>query len=266
MNAAHIPFAKAHGLRNDYVIVQAADVPVGGAAHLARCMCDRNAGIGSDGLIVLQERDEKPTRFSIFNADGSEAELCGNGLRCAALSCAEYGPASMVFESAVGVHRAEVRQAEDGQWQVGMNLVPAIVEPSLCIELNSATIEVHVIRLGNPHAIVLSPVSGGEQMLPQLAEAVSASGRFLGGINVHLGVLREHDMMLYSWERGVGSVQSCATGAASAAAALGPGRCEIEMPGGRLSISVPEDGGDIQMDGPAEMICTGVYHYRGVDK
>ena len=53
---------------------------------------------------------------------------------------------------------------------------------------------------------------------------------------------------------------------ASAAAALGPGRCEVEMPGGRLSISVPEDGGDIQMDGSAEMICDGVYHYRGVDK
>jgi diaminopimelate epimerase len=265
MNAAHIPFAKAHGLRNDYAIVHAADVPTGSAANLALHMCDRHSGVGADGLIVLQERDDAPVLFLIFNADGSAAELCGNGLRCAALCLAENQPASIVLESAVGLHRADVCQDPHGGWLVEMNLVPASSEASLDLELDGVPIELHVICVGNRHAILLSQVSSGIQMLPQLVEAVSQSGRFPDGINVHLGLLREHGMMLYSWERGVGRVHACATGAAAAASALGPGRCEVDMPGGRLSITVPEDGGDIHMGGPAEMICTGVYRYCGVE-
>lgn len=265
MNPAYVPFAKAHGLRNDYAIVQAAEMPTGSDSNLAIHMCDRHSGVGADGLIVLQERDDAPVRFSIFNADGSAAELCGNGLRCAALYLAEHQAASIVLESAVGLHRADVRQDLQSGWLVEMNLVPAVSEASLDLELDGVPIDLHVICVGNRHAILLSHVSSDVQMLPQLVEAVSQSGRFPDGINVHLGLLREHGMMLHSWERGVGRVHACATGAAAAATALGPGRCEVDMPGGRLLITVPEDGGDIHMEGPAEMICTGVYRYCGVE-
>lgn len=259
-----IPFAKSHGLRNDYVIVEAADVPPGDAAGLAVRICDRQSGVGADGLIVLEHRDDSPTLFSIINADGSTAELCGNGLRCAALHRANHQPASIVLESAVGVHRAQVRQDSEGRWHVDMNLVAARPEPPLVLELDGVPTEVHIVQLGNPHAILLSQVSSDVQVLPQLVGAVSNTGRFPDGINVHLGLLRGHGMMLHSWERGVGHVQACATGAAAAASALGPGCCAVDMPGGRLLITVPDDGGDIRMDGPAEMICTGVYHDCGV--
>lgn len=256
-----IPFVKAHGLGNDYLIVNAETMP---DERLACLMCDRRTGVGADGLIVLDTDADEFARFRIFNADGSEAELCGNGLRCAALFLAGERAGSPVLESAVGRHHAKVSGSAQHGWQVAMDLVPAEVEANMSVSVGGAHHALAVVRVGNPHAVLLLDSPPADGLLQQLAAAGEAHERFPDGINTHIawpaGTGR---IAVVSWERGVGSVRSCATGAAAAAAAGGGGPCccDVQMDGGTLTIEVPVPEAAIRMTGPAALICEGVYRY-----
>ncbi len=259
-----VPFVKAHGLGNDYLIVESAVVPEG-AVDLARAMCDRTTGIGGDGLILLSSGDTAGARFRIFNADGSEAELCGNGLRCAAVFLTGCSEGSTTVESAVGHHGADVTRGPRGEWQVAMDLVAAQVEQDVSMVVDDANYTLRVVRVGNPHAVLLVEAPPAEGLLGQLAAACEGHERFVDGVNVHIAWPRGNaGLSMVSWERGVGPVQACATGAAAAVAAIGTAhRCDVGMPGGSLAIEAPAGDTAIRMCGPAVIICEGVYHYIG---
>lgn len=253
-----IQFTRMHGLGNDYVLVDAPDVAGIDLAELARSACDRHTGIGADGLLVLHDSGSGPVGFAIINADGSSAELCGNGLRCAAalISSRRDNCADVVLESAVGRHSARIEPSVDAVWDVSIGLVPA--------ELGEvgevAGWEVHPVQVGNPHLVVFTESPPDPAALETLAMAVARRG---DERNIHLvGVVERDALWALSWERGVGPTLACATGAAAALAAahacgLAEAAATVTLPGGVLDVTLPAGGGPVRTRGSACLIAHG---------
>jgi len=264
LRVVEVPFIKAHGLCNDYVLVDHAALPDDDLATLARRICDRRTGVGADGLLVIGDGSGGAASFCIVNADGSEAELCGNGLRCAAAYHAGGGEASTIIESALGQHHAEVTRSSGGGWMVTMDLVPAEFEDDVPLVVDGVPRTLRVIRIGNPHAVLMVDGPPADGLVSRVYAACEAHERFRGGINVHVAWFDGADhLQMRSWERGVGLVLACGTGAAAVAASLGDGprRCSVHMPGGTLYIEVPPGHAAIRMEGPVVPVCEGVYRY-----
>ena len=260
MSAMQVSFSKWHGLGNDYVLIE--DALSIDPSQVAARMCDRRLGIGADGLLLLREVEVGQVSFRVFNADGTEAELCGNGLRCAAAYwCSRSGETRVEMQSAVGRHMAETRQRADNSFDVKMSLVPVEVGDTVLLEWGSGSEIVHVVHTGNPHAIILDASDAMIDQLPEIAASVAAMDCFRNGINVHLaradGAMRVH---MWSWERGVGLVSACATGAAAVAKLVAEdaaGSVCVVLPGGELLIEPGSSGVAATMSGSATPICTG---------
>lgn len=241
---------KMHGARNDFIIVDARAQPLGDPSPFARWVCDRRAGVGADGLIVLEPSNRADVRMRIVNADGSEAEMCGNGVRCAARWLDEAGePAAIAFETDAGIVRTQVLEREPeylvrvamGRPKIGAiaNLIP----PATFVDL------------GNPHVVIFETNFEAFD-LETLARNVQADSAFPNGANVHmLAQIDRRSIRVRHWERGVGLTQACGTGAvACAAAAIQRGDAtspvEVFVPGGRLVVEW--DGqGEAYLTGPA---------------
>ena len=257
-----VPFAKWHGLGNDYVLIE--DALSIDPSQVAARICDRRLGIGADGLLLLREADEGLVSFRVFNADGTEAELCGNGLRCAAAYwCLRSGGTHVEMQSAVGRHVAAVRLRKDKSFDVQMTLVPVKIGDTVPLEWGSRQETVHVVHTGNPHAIILDASDAMVEQLSEVATRVAEMDCFRDGINVHLaradGAMRAH---MWSWERGVGLVPACATGAAAVAklvAGNAAGSVRVFLPGGELLIEPGSSGVAAIMSGPATPVCTGLW-------
>lgn len=283
-----IPFTKMHGLGNDYVFVHQNDVAHCTLSDLAVAMSDRHRGIGSDGLIVLSDPDDPAQadlRMRIFNADGSEAEMCGNGIRCVAKLAYETNRVAklqMTVQSAVGLHAVHLELDADGLVeQVAINMGCAehdlnrlpvdqthlrdTTQQTVTIEVDGMDRSCMLVAIGNPHAVfIVDHVH--EVDLSSFGSAVANHAAFPDGINVHVAkvVDREH-IDMRSWERGVGCTQACGTGACAVFAVLM--RCDrcadhvaVALPGGTLQIAYDAAGRTILMQGPATMVCTGMWH------
>ncbi|MDG1837473.1 MAG: diaminopimelate epimerase [Phycisphaerales bacterium] len=255
-----VSFEKWHGLGNDYVLIE--DALSIDPSQVAARMCDRRLGIGADGLLLLGEADEGLVSFRVFNADGTEAELCGNGLRCAAAYwCLRSGGTNVEMQSVVGRHVAEVRQRTDKSFDVNMTLVPVQVGDAVLLEWGNRHETVHVVHTGNPHAIILDASDAMIDQISEVASRVTEMECFREGVNVHLaradGAMRVH---MWSWERGVGFVSACATGAAAVAklvAGNATGSVCVVLPGGELLIEPGSSEVAAIMNGPASPICMG---------
>ncbi|HLY01548.1 MAG TPA: diaminopimelate epimerase [Candidatus Cybelea sp.] len=237
---------KMHGARNDFVIV---DRRRGGRVDLARFAkwaCDRRAGIGADGVIAIESSNLAGPRMRTINADGSEAEMCGNGVRCAARWLDEAGQgAAITFETEAGPISTEiVSRGSEYAVRVAMGC-PAITPLS----------DGWFVDLGNPHVVLLR-ASIDDVDLKSVAEELQKDWQFTDGTNVHLAALQGPGAMhVAHWERGVGLTMACGTGAvACAAVAIANGTLtspvEVFVPGGRLVVEW--DGtGNAYLTGPA---------------
>lgn len=293
-------FVKMHGLGNDYVFVGGPDddvpePPVGWPA-LARLISERRRGIGSDGLIVLgppRTHDHHLT-MRIFNADGSEAEMCGNGLRCAALLAHDalarnrHAPPLRV-RTLRGVLECEILQAGRdrgvlaGAVRVGMG-PPALgagavgarpeflhsrdPENAWRCELRPAPTgldeaEACLVSMGNPHAVFFG--SRGAPDLSVVGPAVERHPAFPSRINAHFCRVEPDGVLsVRTWERGSGETAACGTGACAAAvAAVSLGfypkdhEITVELPGGRLGVRWSDAG--VAMTGPAREAYRGLW-------
>ncbi len=241
---------KMHGARNDFVVVDAREKPVERAAELARRLCDRRGGIGADGLLVIASSRIAEVAMRIFNADGSEAEMCGNGVRCVARYLDEAGEgAALGVETLAGVIQTRV-VAREPQYLVCVAMgVPRFEAAAL--DVASA----RVVSLGNPH-VVLSPAALDDVDLVATAIALQRSPELPQGANVHSCVVEnDRTLRVRHWERGVGLTQACGTGAvACAAAAIAMGRTrspvEVHVPGGVLVVEWDGEG-EAHLTGPA---------------
>ncbi|HHC08011.1 MAG TPA: diaminopimelate epimerase [Actinobacteria bacterium] len=246
-------FVKMEALGNDFIVVEGPlDDPT---SEEVRAWCRRRFGIGADGLLEATRR-EGAVGMRYWNADGHEAEICGNGLRCVARLAAARGwveGSSFVVETAVGPRRVEVRddmvRAELGRPYGFRTDVLAV-----------AGTEVRPVGLGNPHAVLFVDDVGAAPV-GDLGPRIGTDAIFPGGTNVEFAeVVDDGRLRLRVWERGVGETLACGSGAAAAVvvaqrAGRVAERVVVELPGGELVVEV--DGDVVWIEGPANFVFTG---------
>ena len=270
-------FAKYEGLGNDFVIVTG---PAAAAISTvsARTLCDRHRGIGADGVLIVSGTPAAP-RMQVINADGSEPEMCGNGLRCVALYLVHQGFArpgqAFTVETDAGPHQCLVQSnARESAVEVSMRApslvpeeVPVLAERALLdepFEVAGTRVKLSCVSMGNPHGVTFDDL--GESAREKLGPLLEKHERFPKAANIGFArVLGPAKLSLSVWERGVGFTQACGTGAcACAVAAVETGRAprnqaiEVLLPGGPLSIRVGQPGERLSMTGPARHVFNGV--------
>jgi diaminopimelate epimerase len=249
-----VPLTKMHGARNDFVILDERAARLEDLTSFARWACDRHAGIGADGLIVLEASAVADVRMRTINADGSEAEMCGNGIRCAARRLDEAGEGDRIaFETDAGVVRTQI-VAREPEYLVRVAIGCPQIDPRPRSTLAGASF----VDLGNRHVVFL--VSDVESVdLETLAAQVQGNPRLSNGANVHVAApIDEHSIRMRSWERGVGPTMACGTGAVACAAVaidkrLTASPVDVFVPGGRLVVEWDGEG-DATLVGPAERV------------
>jgi diaminopimelate epimerase len=262
----HIEFAKGHGTRNDFVLFADPDNLYDLTAEQVAFLCDRRAGIGADGILravraelVPGHENEGDRWFMDYrNADGSVAEMCGNGLRVFLRYLDEEGLLSGRGETTVAT-RAGLRTGSflaDGR--VAVTMGPARVGESVTLRLADRTWPATSVDVGNPHAVAVL-ASGDELADLDLSAAPTwePAGAFPNGVNAEF-VVREAPgrIRLRVHERGVGETCSCGTGVVAAAAAMGDAaHYVVEVPGGVLDVDL--GGEDAVLTGPAVIVARG---------
>lgn len=255
-------FEKWEGLGNDFILV-----PAGSDVRPERVMalCDRHRGIGADGVLEVGI-DGGRVSMRVVNADGSEPEMCGNGLRCVAAYAAlrGMGPRFEV-DTAAGPHACEVLPGTSVRVEMrAPSFVPDVVPVRASapmidapIEVGGRTLRVTAVSMGNPHAVTFDAIEADERThLGPLLEAMTSL--FLRRVNAGFAsITTGRTIVLHVYERGAGWTQACGTGAcAAAAAAVATGRLSpdgpirVELPGGALSIELGAPGARAWMTGP----------------
>jgi len=245
------PVTKMHGARNDFIVLDHRNAPVDDLSAFARSACDRRAGIGGDGLIVIDESAVADVRMRIFNADGSEAEMCGNGIRCAAHWLDEAGEGDRLrFETLAGIVETSI-VAREPEYLVRV----AIGSPRVSAEPVRFSEDARFVDIGNPHVVIFRD-RVDDVDLTMVATRLQTAGGFESGTNVHLAAMEgPNALRVRHWERGVGLTMACGTGAVACAAAaiqrkLVESPVEVFVPGGTLVVEW--DGtGQAFLTGPA---------------
>ncbi len=262
---ANFFFTKMHGLGNDFVIVAAIDTDILPTAILWRALADRCTGIGFDqALVILPPRHADATAYyRIFNADGSEVEQCGNGVRCVAEWLRLQGQAAtttLKLDSPGG--RVETAFVAPGMVAVNMG-VPRFASPGeVMLQVDGQEIRFTEVSMGNPH-IVLRVPSVTEAPVSTLGARLESHQRFPQRTNVgFLQVIDPAHARLRVFERGVGETRACGTGACAAMASarrqgLLADEAEIVLPGGALQLRWQGEGSNLWMTGPVTVVFRG---------
>lgn len=259
-------FVKMQGLGNDYVFTDTLTGPERDWAALAPRISDRHFGAGSDGIIVIGPGETGDFRMDIWNADGSCAEMCGNGLRCCAKYVYERGlteKTALVFDTLAGPRSVSLH-VENGR----VNRVTASMGRPVFSGISprngtEAGEFLHAVSMGNPHAVFLC-ADPERVALDSVGPMLEHDPAFPDRSNVEfVSVSDRSHFRMRVWERGSGETLACGTGAcASFAALLRAGlldeAAEAELRGGNLSLRLRPDG-EIEMTGPAETVYTGVW-------
>ena len=258
-------FTKMHGLGNDYLYVYAEKLP-DDAPELSVRLSERHFGAGSDGMIWILPSNTADYQMRIFNADGSEGKMCGNGIRCVGKYLYDKGytdKTRLAIETLSGIRTLDLAVEGGKVRSVTVGMGRAEVSEPIAIDAAGETLRCIPVSVGNPHAVTF--VEDAEAFpLETVGPAVEHHPAFPGGVNAEfVQVLGQNRLRMRVWERGSGITMACGTGAcASAAAAVREGYCGAGVPvtvrldGGDLAITVGEDG-TVVMTGPAEMIYEG---------
>jgi len=269
-------FWKYHGIGNDFVLLEDYQGSAPKDPELVRSICDRHRGVGADGILYLGVSECADVSMRIFNADGSEAEMCGNGIRCLAKHVYEHTPLrkeELSIDTLAGVMRVRCHAEEGEVKEVRVNMGTARLDcssiPMRCegrfidrdLEVDGMKVRGTAVSMGNPHFVTLQEFSR-EEMLT-LAPLIERHPLFPRRTNVEfVSVGEELDVKVF--ERGVGWTLACGTGACAAAVAAALSgtipyskETRVRLPGGLLRISVPEDLSSVWMTGPAEFVFKG---------
>ena len=257
-------FTKMQGLGNDYLYVFG-PVPEDAAEWSLR-LSDRHFGPGADGMIWITPSERADFGMRIFNADGSEAKMCGNGIRCVGKYVRDKGHTdkrSLTVETLSGVKRLSLHLTEGKVSSVTVDMGRAAVSGERELDLGTEKLRCTPVDVGNPHAVTF--VEDAEAVpLETLGPRVEKHPAFPGGVNAEfVQPLDARRLRMRVWERGSGVTLACGTGAcASAAAAVRRGFCppgepiDVLLDGGTLTVRVSEEGA-VEMTGPCEFVCEG---------
>lgn len=280
-----IAFTKYHGLGNDFLLVdRRGEPPFPNATAVA--MCDRRFGIGADGVLVAENPQvDADIRMRIINPDGTEPEMCGNGLRCFVkyavdrLSCwsnplrVETGAGLRVCDwtrdetglvATISVSMGAPRLERPAVPMAGEGPSTGAPLPELGTPLGEGALVIDGVSMGNPHGVVFG--SADPDRASRLGPAIQRLPLFPEGVNVGFAeVVGPAHLRLVVFERGCGLTLACGTGACAAVAAatrrgaLTAGAdVRVDLPGGTLAIRLEPDWSDIRMTGPATLVCEGV--------
>jgi len=279
------PFEKYHGLGNDFLVVQARRLPRS-LSDLARAMLSRHTGVGADGLVlVLPPRGKKhDARLRFFNQDGSEAEMSGNGIRCAgACLMSRKGKKPVLeLETVAGLKSVERIETGEGRWVLRVGMGAPILEPAkipfraegvtapvvgFLLRTQRGVLPVTVTSMGNPHCTVFVSEFAGIDW-SNLGREIERSELFPRGVNVEFAkVISREEVEVRFWERGVGHTSSSGTGSCAAVVAgilngYNDRHVRVRTEAGVLEVAWPESG-EISLSGPVEAVFRGTYSYRG---
>lgn len=255
-----IPFVKASACGNDFLIIDGMHVPADIAAF-SRHICDRHQGVGADGVEWLFPAHDADVRARLFNADGSEAEISGNGTRCvAAFLCSEQAKEKLVIRTGAGVKTCTLTSRNETQYEFEIAMGEPQVGEEFSIKLAFREVRGIPVSMGNPHYVVfLNEFAPGWQ-----AEAAEIGRHhdFKYGINVELVTVRnKQEIEARFFERGVGETQSSGTGSCAAAvAAISAKRAQspvrVHTLGGVQTVRWEDQ---VFLRGPAQLVCRGEF-------
>ena len=255
-----IPFTKASACGNDFLIVQGNDFS-GHYAAIASRMCDRHNGVGADGVEWLFPDPAADTTARLFNADGSEAEISGNGTRCVAAElCSRTGKKEAVIRTGAGLRTCRLISHEGSVFQFESAMGQPVVEGPLAIETMWLKAMGTRVSVGNPHYVVF--VESFPDDWQRRGALISTQPVFPNGTNVEFVVVRgPNEIEIRLFERGVGETQSSGTGScASAVAAIAAHRIEspvkVVAPGGAQTVRWNDQ---VHLTGPATLVCRGEF-------
>jgi diaminopimelate epimerase len=255
-----LAFTKMEGLGNDFLLFDSRRSGQTFTSEQVLALCDRRHGVGADGVLTLLPSERAAARMRIQNADGSDSEMCGNGLRCAVSLLAEGGAGdAFTLETSTGIHRCRV-EADGSIW---VELVGLTAPTALEVELDGQSLHGQLVSLGNPHFVLLRAANREEASA--LGSALEHHPRFAPGrTNVEFAERSPGGLRVTVWERGVGLTLACGTGAAAAVAAArafgwlsGAGPFEVALPGGKVQVDIAPDGRSAGLRGPARKVFVG---------
>lgn len=273
-------FTKMHGIGNDYVYVNCFEETVDNPAEVARFVSDRHYGIGSDGLILIKPSDIADCEMDMYNLDGSQGAMCGNGIRCVAKYAYDYGivnktSISVATRSGIKYLDLSVRNGKVSTVKVNMGSpilspkeIPFVSEKEQVIneplEIDGETFHITAISMGNPHGIVFMDDIDNleiEKIGPKFENHIAFPDR----VNTEfVKVLDRHTVQMRVWERGSGETLACGTGACAVAVASilnghvdGDSPVTVRLLGGNLEIFWNRQENLIYMTGPATTVFDG---------
>jgi len=273
---ARLEFTKLHGCGNSFIVIDDRRRQIKRAGRFARSVCSTATGVGADGLILVRPATHGDVRMDYFNADGSVAELCGNGVRCLAAFVRDRGIVrgrALTVETLEGAIRTNLIKRAGDTTLVKVDMgVPAVHSPDLR-RRNTPMLALPIrgrsyvfVSMGNPHAVTF--VEDFDFDLAAVGRRVEHTTRlFPNRVNVGFArVVSPRSIRLRVWERGSGLTQACGTGACAAVVAatlrgrLRTGPIQVEVDGGVLSIEWDRTSGRLHMIGPAVVVATGFVH------
>lgn len=274
-----IKFTKMQGLGNDYVYIDAINQKIENESSLAQFVSNRHFGIGSDGLILICKSDVADFKMRMFNSDGSEAEMCGNGIRCVGKFVYDKGltnKTTVKIETLAGIKtlilntkdgKVETARVDMGEPILEAEKIPVISNEkpvkNLFLNAQGKEFKFTCVSMGNPHAITI--VDNTEKFdVEKYGKVLEIDKAFPRKTNVEFAqILDRNNIKMRVWERGAGETLACGTGACATAVAcnlngLTDRRVNIELLGGTLQIEWNEEDNHVYMTGPAVTVFEGI--------
>ena len=282
-----IKFTKMEGLGNDYVYIDCTKQDIKNASNLAKIISDRHFGVGSDGLILIKSSKKADFRMQMFNSDGTEAEMCGNGIRCVGKYVYDKGltdKTTLKIETLAGIKvlnlnvedgKVKTVKVDMGEPILDYKLIPAkdgkvyksrdgIKFYKVNINIEGDLKELTCVSMGNPHGIDFA--NNIEKLkIEKFGPIIEVDEHFPNKVNAEfIEILDKHNIKMRVWERGAGETLACGTGAcASVVASFLNGYTErnvtVELLGGKLEIEWNKEDNHVYMTGPAETVFEGEF-------
>lgn len=271
-------FTKMHGCGNDYIYVNCMEQMLENPEEIAVKVSDRHFGIGSDGLILICPSDVADFRMAMYNADGSEGKMCGNGVRCIAKYVYEYGLTDkdkISIETKGGIKYLDLTIEEGKVVLVRVDMGAPILKPeqipvklggekcvSQAITVDGKEYQVTCVSMGNPHAVVFVEDTKGLR-LEQIGPGFEHHEVFPDRVNTEfVQIVNRKEVIMRVWERGTGETLACGTGSCATVVAcvlngLTEHEITVHLLGGDLFLNYDEEKNTVIMTGPAAVVCDG---------
>ena len=280
-----IKFTKMHGLGNDYVYIDAINQKIENESSLAKFVSNRHFGIGSDGLILICKSDIADFQMRMFNSDGSEAEMCGNGIRCVGKFVYDKGltdKTTVKIETLAGIKtlvlntkdgKVETARVDMGEPILEAEKIPVISKEqpvkNLELEVENKKFKFTCVSMGNPHAITIVE-NTKEFDVEKYGKILEVDKAFPKKANIEFAqIIDKENIKMRVWERGAGETLACGTGACATAVAcnlngLTGKKVNIELLGGILNIEWNENDNHVYMTGPAVTVFDGELYEEAI--